>query len=118
VRLTGRVIEHPQCHAVDRTPGYERLAAVVDRFEYATHPGRLVSLPIDDRPRKGVEAIMVDVDIEVDTEVVGPEAVFATMLAEVAVVAKDLKAARSAMADVFRDRPVIAPVVVTPGSLA
>jgi carnosine synthase len=88
-------------------PSRKPLAAVIDRFEYAASPGRLVALPIDDRPRKGVEELIVDVDAEVGSEVVGPEAVFASLLAEVIVIGKDMKAARAAMAEALREPPVI-----------
>jgi biotin carboxylase len=91
------------------SPARKPQAAVIDRFAYASQPGRLVALPIDDRPRKGVDDVLVDVDAEIGAEVVGPEAVFATLLAEVVVVGKDLKTARAAMADVLREPPQIEP---------
>jgi biotin carboxylase len=96
--------------APNLTPARKPQAGVVERIEYAARPGRLTALPIDDRPRKGVAELIVDVGAEVGSDVVGPEGVFATMLAEVAVIGTDLKAARAAIADALREPPRIEPV--------
>ena len=51
--------------------------------------------------------MIVDVDAEIGDEVVGPEAVFASVLAEVVVTGRDLKHARALAQDVFDRPPVI-----------
>jgi hypothetical protein len=76
---------------------------------YAPASGRLVSLPLDDQPRRGGTTVAVDLEAVVGDVVAGPEAVFASLLAEVHITAKDLRHARAALADVLRERLVIDP---------
>jgi predicted RNA methylase len=51
--------------------------------------------------------VIVDVDAEVGDAVKGPAEIFASVLAEVSVVAKDLRTARKLAAEVLRDPPVV-----------
>jgi biotin carboxylase len=81
--------------------------AVVDTIVHAPASGRLAALPLGAvEPRDGAQVI-VDVDAEVGDPVKGPEEIFASVLAEVSVVAKDLRAARKLAAEVLRDPPVV-----------
>jgi carnosine synthase len=81
--------------------------AVVDAIVHAPATGRLAALPFGAvEPRDGAHVI-VDVDAEVGDAVRGPEEIFASVLAEVSVVAKDLRAARKLAAAVLRDPPVV-----------
>jgi biotin carboxylase len=83
--------------------------AVVDAVVYAPASGRLAALPFGTvEPRDGAHVI-VDVDAEVGDAVTGPEEIFASVLAEVSVIAKDLRAARKLAAEVLRDPPVVQP---------
>jgi len=52
--------------------------------------------------------IELDIDVEVGDDVNGPEDVFATVLAELSVIAKDLRQARAVAAAVLCDPPVVA----------
>ena len=44
-------------------------------------------MSVDASPRKGVDALIVDVEAKVGDAVIGPEGVFATLLAEATVIA-------------------------------
>lgn len=90
-------------------PSRRPRCAVVETFLYAPKTGRLAALPIDDAPRSDCQRLNIDRECAVGDPVVGPDAVFATLLAEVSVVAKDLRTARTAMAEVLRDPPVVVP---------
>jgi carnosine synthase len=90
-------------------PSRKPRCAVVDRLVYAPASGRLESLPIDGSPRADCEALIVDVHAEVGEDVLGPEAVFATSLAEVSVISKDVRTAQAAMAAVLREPPGVSP---------
>jgi hypothetical protein len=69
----------------------------------------LVALPFAEVEPKGCLGLEVDVDVEIGAEVVGPDGVFATTLAEVMVVGSDLRSARAAAAAVLRDPPEVVP---------
>jgi carnosine synthase len=86
-------------------PSRKPRCAVVETFLYAPSTGRLASLSFDDAPRADCQLLNVDLDCEVGDCVVGPDAVFATRLAEVSVVSKELGTARLVMADVLRNPP-------------
>ncbi len=81
--------------------------AVVDMIVHAPATGRLVSLPFGEVQTDERTLIELDTDVEVGANVSGPEDVFATVLAEVSVIAKDLRHARSVAAAVLRDPPVV-----------
>ena len=91
------------------TPSRKPLCTVINSWLYAPATGRLVLLPIDDRPCADGNLSAIDLEVEVGDAVEGPEAVFATKLAEVSVTGKDLKAARAVVADVLRDPPRVEP---------
>ena len=90
-------------------PSRRPQAAAVDVMVYAPATGRLEALPIADTKPAGCLALEVDVEVPIGAEVQGPEAVFATALAEVTLTAKDLRTARALVAEVLRDPPRVAP---------
>jgi biotin carboxylase len=94
----------PQIARASRRPR----AAAVNAIVYAPATGRLESLPIGEAPG-GCLAFEVDLAEPIGAEVHGPEAVFATPLAELTLTAKDLKTARVLLADVLREPPRVAP---------
>ena len=75
---------------------------------HAPATGRLVALPFAEVSKECL-ALEIDVDVEIGTEVVGPDGVFATTLAEVMVVGTDLRSARAATAAVLRYPPEVVP---------
>lgn len=83
------------------TPSRKPLCTVVNRLLYAPATGRLTAFELDDHA-KSAESVDLDVEAEVGEKVDGPEAIFATLLAEVSVSAKDLKRARAASIEVQR----------------
>jgi hypothetical protein len=88
----------PRCH-------------IVDKLVYAPTSGVLAELPLPEAPAKGCQSLDLDVEASVGDEVVGPEGVFASLLVEVTVVAKDLRTARALVAEMVHHPPV----VVSPG---
>jgi carnosine synthase len=95
----------PQTFKASRRPRAAAVAAVV----YAPTTGRLETLPIVDVKPAGCLQLEVDIAVPIGAEVQGPEAVFATDLAEVTLIAKDLRTARALAAEVFREPPRVAP---------
>jgi carnosine synthase len=83
---------------------------VVNGLLYAPASGRLAAVGVDESPPRGGATVAVDLEAEVGDAVDGPEAVFATLLAEVHVTAKDLKRARAELAGVLREPPRVDPV--------
>ncbi|MET0728380.1 MAG: hypothetical protein ABWZ76_08815, partial [Acidimicrobiales bacterium] len=83
--------------------------AVVDAFVHAPATGRLVALPFAELPTDDRAFLELEVDVDVGAEVHGPEDVFATVLAEVSVIGKDLRHARALAAAVLRDPPLVDP---------
>ena len=94
----------PQTFKASRRPR----AAAVDAIVYAPATGRLEALPIAEVKPAGCLALEVDFAVPVGAEVEGPEAVFATALAEVTLTAKDLRTARALVAEVLHDPPRVA----------
>ena len=92
----------PRCH-------------IVDHLVYAPASGVLAALPVPDVAPNGCISLDLDIDAKVGDEVVGPEGVFASLLVEVTLVAKDLKTARALTSQVLRDPPVVRPNVVPNG---
>ena len=90
-------------------PSRRPRCAVVDVILRAPATGRLVALPFRDAEPNGCLALEIDVAAEMGADVVGPEGVFSTALAEVMLAGKDLRSARAAAADVLRDPPQIIP---------
>lgn len=83
------------------------MCAVTNVIVHATGPGTLADPPAPAEAPAGCMTYTVDVDAEVGDEVVGPEAVFATVLAEVTLFCKDLRTARAAADAVLSARPRI-----------
>ena len=57
----------------------------------------------------GCVDLAIDLEAEVGDQVDGPDRVFASVLAEVTLVAKDLRRARELTADLLRDPPQVVP---------
>jgi biotin carboxylase len=81
--------------------------AVVDQIVFAPASGRLATLPFGTAEMRDGARVDVDVDAKVGDAVKGPEEIFASVLAEVSVIAKDLRTARKLAAEVLRDPPVV-----------
>jgi biotin carboxylase len=80
---------------------------IVDTIVHAPATGRLSALPFAEvAPRDG-ERVIVDAHAAVGETVAGPEAIFATVLGEVSVIAKDVRHARELAARVLHDPPVV-----------
>ena len=92
------------------SPSRKPLCTVVNRLLYAPATGRLAAFELDDHA-KSAETVDLDVEAEVGEQVDGPDAVFATLLAEVSVSAKDLKRARAASIEVQRVPARVEPLV-------
>jgi biotin carboxylase len=98
-------LDLPQTFRASRKPQ----AAAVNAIVYAPTTGRLEALPFARVEREGCLALDVDVAASIGEEVRGPEAVFATALAEVTLTAKDLRSARGLVAELLHDPPRVAP---------
>jgi carnosine synthase len=98
-------LDLPQIIRASRRPR----AAAANAIVYAPATGRLEALPIARVKPTGCLALAVDVEVSTGAEVLGPEAVFATALAEVTLTAKDLRSARRLVAEVLREPPRVAP---------
>lgn len=81
--------------------------AVVNALLYAPATGKLLSLGAWDRAPAGSMDFHLDVEAEVGDTVDGPDRVFATPLAEVMIVAKNLKRARPLLDGLLASRPTI-----------
>ena len=95
----------PQALKASRRPRAAAAAAIV----YAPATGRLEALPIVRVKPTGCLALEVDVAVSIGAEVLGPEAVFATELAEVTLTARDLQSAKGLIAETLRDPPRVTP---------
>ena len=85
--------------------------AVVDVFVHAPATGRLVAMPFAEIKADERTHIELDIDVAVGDDVKGPEDVFATVLAELSVLAKDLRQARAVAAAILCDPPVVAAAI-------
>ena len=91
-------------------PSRRPQCAVVDAIVYAPSTGRLVSQHFETAGSRDCLALEIDTHVEIGEVVVGPDAVFATALAEVMLTAKDLRRARALVEQVLSDPPRIAAV--------
>jgi carnosine synthase len=82
--------------------------AVVDAFVYAPASGRLTGSGLRDEEPAGCLDFHLDVQATPGDDVDGPDRVFATLLAEVVVVAKDLKRARKLQQAAVAGPPTVA----------
>jgi hypothetical protein len=88
-------------------PSRKPQRAVVDVIVHAPATGRLVALPFAEVTTDERTRIELDVDAQIGADVSGPEEVFATVLAELSVIGKDLRHARALAAEVLRDPPLV-----------
>jgi hypothetical protein len=80
--------------------------AVVDSLVYAPASGRLATLPLAaGAPARNGAVLDVDVHAEVGEDVVGPDAIFATSLAELVVRGRHLREARAITAEMLAEPP-------------
>ena len=89
-------------------PSRRPRSAVVNTIVHAPATGRLAALPFADRAADCID-LAIDLEAEVGDHVDGPDRVFATVLAEVTLVAKDLRRARALTADLLRNPPQVVP---------
>jgi biotin carboxylase/predicted MFS family arabinose efflux permease len=87
-------------------PSRRPRCAVVDSLVYAPASGRLAALPLAAGGTSGDGAVLdLDVHAEVGEDVVGPDATFATSLAELVVRGRDLREARAISAEMLAEPP-------------
>jgi biotin carboxylase len=72
--------------------------------------GRLAALPLPTEPPRGCLSLTIDGAEPIGTEVKGPEDVFASVLADITLMAKDLREARAIAATILQNPPVVEPV--------
>jgi carnosine synthase len=72
--------------------------------------GRLTSLPLPTEPPKGCLSFAVDGAVPVGTEVTGPEDLFVSVVADITLMAKDLRDARAIATTITEHPPVVEPV--------
>jgi carnosine synthase len=94
-------------------PSRKPRCAVVDAIVHAPATGRLAGLPFADVSPEAGMGVELDVFAEIGDEVVGPDRMFATVLAELVLSGTSLARARSRAAQVLREPPR----VVSSGSL-
>ena len=93
-------------------PSRRPRSAAVNTIVHAPATGRLAALPFADRAADCV-ALAIDLEAEVGDHVDGPDQVFATVLAEVTLVAENLRRARALTADLLCNPPQVVPWVAT-----
>ena len=71
--------------------------------------GRLAALPLPTQPPPGCLSLTIDGAEEVGAHVTGPEDVFVSVLADITLMAKDLRAARAIAARILENPPVVEP---------
>jgi biotin carboxylase len=92
------------------TPSRKPRCVVVDALIYAPVTGRLEALELAEPTEAADFGPYVDVPAQIGQDVDGPDRIFATLLAEVYVGAKDLRRARALAAAMVRNPPVVAPI--------
>ena len=88
-------------------PSRKPMCAASNVIVHASRPGTLAGPAAPTEAPPGCLQYTVDVDAEIGDEVVGPEAVFASVLAEVTLFCKDPRTARAAADEVLKARPRI-----------
>src|SRR6202043_936351 len=83
--------------------------AAVNFIVYAPTSGRLVALALDDDSPKRGQVLSFETNAKAGAAVAGPEAVFATSLAEVVVTGSDLRHARAAAGEMQQRPPQVEP---------
>jgi carnosine synthase len=108
------LIEAQLCSCLDSPqtlkPSRKPRCAVVNAIVHAPATGRLVALPFGEVVPEGGLGVELDVEGEVGQAVVGPDGIFATVLAELTLSGKDLRRARSLAAEVLRSPPRVVPL--------
>jgi carnosine synthase len=89
-------------------PSRRPRSGVVNTIVHAPATGRLVALPFADKAAECVQ-LAIDLEAEVGDHVDGPDQIFATVLAEVTLVAEDLRRARALTAELLCDPPQVMP---------
>ena len=92
-------------------PSRRPRCGVANAFVYAPATGQLTALPFATVTSEADMGLIIDVATGVGQEVSGPDRVFPTELAEVYVGAKNVRRARSLVAKVLRDPPVVVPLM-------
>jgi biotin carboxylase len=90
-------------------PSRQPRCAVVNAIVHAPATGRLADLSFAPVAPEGGMGVELDVFAQIGQEVAGPDSIFATVLAELALSGKNLRRARSMAAEVLREPPRIAP---------
>jgi biotin carboxylase len=89
-------------------PSRRPRSGVVNTIVHAPATGRLTALPFADNAAECVQ-LAIDLEAEVGDHVDGPDQIFATVLAEVTLVAQDLRRARALTAELLKDPPQVMP---------
>lgn len=90
-------------------PSRKPRCAVVNAIVHAPATGRLARLPLAEIAGEPGSDVDLDVFAEPGQEVVGPEGTFATELAELMLIAKDLRHARSRLKRLLSEPPTVLP---------
>ncbi len=85
-------------------------ASVVNTILHASGPGRLERLTFPASRPAGCLSLEIDIETEIGSEVVGPEAIFSTVLADITLTGKNLKRARALTAELLIEPPRIVPI--------
>ena len=72
--------------------------------------GRLAALPLPTEPPRGCLSLTIDSPEQVGAIVTGPEDLFVSVLADITLMAKDLREARAIAATILENPPVVEPV--------
>lgn len=96
--------------APDIKPSRKPLCTALNVMLAAPRTGRLTALPLPTQPPRGCLSLTIDGAEPIGAEVKGPEDVFASVLADITLMAKDLREARAIAAAILEDPPVVEPV--------
>jgi hypothetical protein len=72
--------------------------------------GRLTAVPLPTEPPKGCLSFAVDGALPIGSEVTGPEDLFVSVVADITLMAKDLREARAIATTIIEHPPVVEPV--------
>jgi hypothetical protein len=75
----------------------------------APRTGRLATLPLPTEPPRGCLSLTIDGAETIGAHVTGPEDVFVSVLADITLMAKDLREARAIAATILENPPVVEP---------
>jgi carnosine synthase len=97
---------------LELAPSRKPRCTVINVILHAPASGRLEALPFAEITPEGGLGVHVDVEAEVGEDVIGPEGIFATPLAEITLSDRNLKRARALADELLRDPPKVAPLRV------